>query len=60
MKIIQFEDTRRQQIQVSLACDGDTRIYVNADQEGCPCIKLNEYQANILINALKDFIEGVD
>ena len=56
MKVIKFQDMSGHEVQVSMSGGGDYRIYYDSDKQDSPCLLLNEYQANILINALRDLI----
>ncbi len=56
MKKILFQDMHEKEIQVSLSSAGDYRVYYGKEDND-PCLLLNEHQANILINALRDLME---
>ena len=56
MKKILFQDMNDKKIQVSTSGCGNFRIYYDVDNECSPCLLLNEHQANILIESLKDLI----
>jgi plasmid maintenance system antidote protein VapI len=56
VKTVKFQDEQNYTIQVSLSSSGDYRVYFDVEKEGSPCLLLNKYQANILINALQELI----
>lgn len=55
MKITEFQDNNFNKIRLSIAGDGDTRIYIDK-QEGnvSVCLKLSRAQANMLIASIID------
>ena len=63
MKSVDFQDMNNQDIEISVSGGGDFNIYAvsNIDNiEVTSCIRLNEFQAKILINALNDLMDTVD
>lgn len=57
MKTANFQDLSNQDITVQFSGGGDLRVYIKGEQDKTMCLHMNNYQANILINALKDLME---
>lgn len=59
MNVVSFTDLDDQNINISRSsiatCDG-YRIFINPDENTEACIHLSQYQASILINAIKDMM----
>lgn len=56
MKTVEFQDNSGNNLRVQYASDGDIRIYIQPERDDLPCIKLNKWQVNILISAIKDLL----
>lgn len=57
MKITSFRDFYGQEITISYSGGGDYIVAFPSEKDSSRSVVLNKYQANILINALKDFME---
>ncbi len=61
MKTIKFQDSSNQFITVQFSGGGDIRVYISPNEEETGiCMLLNDYQANILINAVQELIHYHD
>lgn len=63
MKTIKFQDSSNQEICVQFSGGGDIRVYINEIDDPTKtkaCMLLNDYQANILVNAIQELVHFHD